>query len=214
MACETLVLDYDGVIVDSEPVQLHSVNKVVASYGVVITSTQWTTVHMGNRTRTILKAVLPDMSDRELAALIAHKKEVHRGLRRADPLPCRPGIVELVGEAVKRAVPVVVASSSSTVDIEEDLRDLGLGDHIRHVVGGDAVEHPKPAPDAYLRALEVVDGNPSTALAVEDTPIGISAAKAAGLYCIAYVNDFTSHLDLSEADEVVQQLTPDLIGRL
>ena len=214
MGTKTLVLDYDGVIVHSEPVQLVSVNEVIQSYGVGISRSQWTTLHMGHRTRTILQAVLPELDESELSRIIKEKKIAYTRLRRADPLPCRPGIVELVAEAERRQIPVAVASSSSTADIESDLVLLGLSDYVSAVIGGDAVENAKPAPDAYLRALEAVNGEPSSAVAVEDTPLGISAAKAAGLYCVAYTNDFTAHLDLSAADEIVDDLSAEVIEAL
>ena len=214
MTAKTLALDYDGVIVHSEPVQLVSVNEVIRPYGVEISPRQWTTLHMGHRTRTILRAVLPDLDDSVISRIGEEKKGVYKRLRKADSLPCRSGIMELVTEARRRKIPVAVASSSSTADIESDLVSLGLSDYVSAVIGGDAVENPKPAPDAYLRALEAVDGDADCAVAIEDTPLGISAAKAAGLYCVAYTNDYTEHLDLSAADEIVDDLTAEVIEAL
>ena len=130
----------------------------------------------------------------------------------AGPASWSSSLRRVAGRFPYRAIPV--ASSSSTADIESDLVSLGLSNYVSAVIGGDAVENPKPAPDAYLRALEAVDGDAASAVAIEDTPLGISAAKAAGLYCVAYTNDYTEHLDLSAADEIVDDLTAEVIETL
>ena len=59
---------------------------------------------------------------------------------------------------------------------------------------------PKPAPDCYRVACELLGADPGNALAVEDSANGIAAAKAAGLWCVAVPNALTQRLDLSAAD--------------
>ncbi|MDZ4826853.1 MAG: HAD-IA family hydrolase, partial [Actinomycetota bacterium] len=64
----------------------------------------------------------------------------------------------------------------------------------------------KPAPDLYLEACAALGVDPRDALAVEDSPNGIAAAKAAGLRCIAVPHAITVQLDLSAADLIVPSL--------
>ena len=64
----------------------------------------------------------------------------------------------------------------------------------------------KPSPHLYAAALEALGARPDEAIAFEDSPNGIQAAKAAGLYCVAVPNEITERLDLSEADVVVPSL--------
>jgi beta-phosphoglucomutase-like phosphatase (HAD superfamily) len=71
---------------------------------------------------------------------------------------------------------------------------------------GDDVARSKPAPDLYLAALECVGCSPDEAIAFEDSAIGVQAAKAAGIHCIAVPNRVTMHANLERADRVVESL--------
>ena len=82
------------------------------------------------------------------------------------------------------------------------LARLGILSRFDAIVCGDMVENRKPAPDPYLRAMELLGVRPSACVAVEDSPTGIASAKAAGCYVIAYTGcDIVQ--DVSAADEVI-----------
>ena len=76
----------------------------------------------------------------------------------------------------------------------------------------------KPSPALYLEALELLGVAADEAIAIEDSPNGIAAARAAGIYCVAFPNDVTTALDLSQADLVVESLEDvplaDLLARV
>lgn len=117
----------------------------------------------------------------------------------------RPGAVELV-ERLREldGVRLGLASNSPRFLLDDALATAGLSDAFETTVSADDVEHPKPAPDIYLLACERLGVEPSDALALEDSPSGIAAAKAAGLTCIA-VPQF-AETDVSAADRVVDSL--------
>jgi beta-phosphoglucomutase-like phosphatase (HAD superfamily) len=86
------------------------------------------------------------------------------------------------------------------------LTRLGVRDRFGHLSCRDELVPGKPAPDVYLRACVALGTEPRNALAVEDSPNGVTAAKAAGLRCIAVPNRITAALDFSGADLVVTSL--------
>jgi HAD superfamily hydrolase (TIGR01509 family) len=116
----------------------------------------------------------------------------------------RPGAVELVDGLRSLGVPMGLASNSPRYLVDDALATAGLADAFDAIVTRDDVERPKPAPDIYLRACELLGVPPADALALEDSASGVRAAKAAGLTCIA-VPIFTE-TDVSAADRVVASL--------
>ena len=86
------------------------------------------------------------------------------------------------------------------------LSERSLLSHFHCVRSRDDVEHPKPAPDVYLAALDHLGVAPHEAIALEDSPHGVTAAKAAGLYCVAVPNDITAGLCFDHADLVLESL--------
>jgi HAD superfamily hydrolase (TIGR01509 family) len=115
----------------------------------------------------------------------------------------RPGAIELV-ERLRGRTRLGLASNSSRILVDQALVSSGLADVFEAIVTSDDVEHPKPAPDIYLLACERLGASPDEALALEDSPSGIAAAKAAGLACIA-VPQF-AETDVSAADRVIDSL--------
>jgi HAD superfamily hydrolase (TIGR01509 family) len=115
----------------------------------------------------------------------------------------RPGAIELV-ERLRGRTRLGLASNSSRILVDQALVSSGLADVFEAIVTSDDVEHPKPAPDIYLLACERLGASPDEALALEDSPSGIAAAKAAGLACIA-VPQF-AEADVSAADRVIDSL--------
>jgi HAD superfamily hydrolase (TIGR01509 family) len=117
------------------------------------------------------------------------------------------GAPELVDE-IRRLVPIGVASNTPGRLLRGALAYAGLADRFGAVVAADEVSEPKPSPDVYLRACELLDAEPSRSIALEDSPIGVAAARAAGLYVIGIPSMAGVVL---EADLVATSLTdPDV----
>ncbi|HYN63716.1 MAG TPA: HAD family phosphatase [Candidatus Limnocylindrales bacterium] len=115
----------------------------------------------------------------------------------------RPGAVELV-ERLRGRTRLGLASNSPRELVDTALATARIGDAFDAIVTSDDVERSKPAPDLYLLACERLGVSPADALALEDSPSGIAAAKAAGLTCIA-VPQF-AETDVSAADRVIDSL--------
>jgi HAD superfamily hydrolase (TIGR01509 family) len=94
-----------------------------------------------------------------------------------------PGAAELVLET-KARYPVAVASNTPARLLRGALACAGMDVYFEVVVGADDVPEPKPSPDVYLRACELLGAEPSRSIALEDSPTGVAAARAAGLFVI------------------------------
>lgn len=104
-------------------------------------------------------------------------------------------------------IPVAIASSSPRRWIKIVLDRFGLHPRFPVVVSGEDVSNrTKPFPDIYLRAAELIGVEPGSCVAVEDSSIGVAAAKAAGMYCVAFRSGTNDGQDLSKADCEVRRL--------
>lgn len=118
--------------------------------------------------------------------------------------PVRPlaGALALVRD-LKGRLPLAVASNSPRALLAKTLQAAGLAGRFDVVIGADEVRRPKPAPDLYLTAVQRLGTQPADSIAVEDSPAGVAAARAAGLYVIGVRS--AAGVDLA-ADEVAQSL--------
>ncbi len=114
-----------------------------------------------------------------------------------------PGALELVRE-VRARVPVAIASNTPGRLLRGALACAGLAGEVEVVVAADEVAEPKPSPDIYLRACELLGAEPSCSIALEDSPTGVAAARAAGMFVIG-IPSFPGVL-LDEADLVGESL--------
>ena len=132
--------------------------------------------------------------------------------------PVMPGVVNYLAEARQLGLPLAVASSSPHSWVYGHLKRLSLLQYFSCLRTSDDVRHAKPDPELYLSALECLGVPATDALALEDLPNGITAAKRAGLYCVAVPNDLTRRLDTDHADLTLNSLQDlslsDLLSRV
>jgi HAD superfamily hydrolase (TIGR01509 family) len=122
-----------------------------------------------------------------------------------------PGAAELVRELRGRGVPVAVASNTPGRLVRAALAAADVAQLFEVVVTADGVAEPKPSPDVYLRACELLGASPAAAIGLEDSPTGVAAARAAGMYVIG-VPSFPGVL-LDEADLVAPTLEHEAVRR-
>jgi beta-phosphoglucomutase-like phosphatase (HAD superfamily) len=129
-----------------------------------------------------------------------------------------PGILQCIDDAGVLGLKLGVASSSTRDWVSGHLERLGILSRFDCVRCRDDVNNAKPAPDLYLAVLDCLGVSPSDAVAIEDSPNGVMAAKQAGMRCVAIPNSITATLDLSQADVLLRSLSDvplrDLLQRL
>jgi len=117
-----------------------------------------------------------------------------------------PGVERWLDDAERLGLALGVASSSEAEWVTGHLERLGLVDRFASLSCFDGRLRSKPAPDLYLAACEALGVAPTDALAVEDSPNGVAAARAGGLRTVAVPRNLTRDLDVSAADLVVDSL--------
>ncbi|MFD9498137.1 HAD family hydrolase [Streptomyces sp. NPDC060035] len=190
-----LILDFDGLIADSESIWHRVLSSMYALHGAVLTEESW------------LRGVGASLAEfdpfEELASLTgaparrasfeAEGESMFRELmERSVPLP---GVTDLLGQAAALGLRCAVASSSRRESVVPYLRQYGLLGGFDHVITRESAPRAKPAPDLYLEALSRLGLSPHEAVAFEDSPPGLQAARAAGIRCVVVPGAVTRSLD-------------------
>jgi HAD superfamily hydrolase (TIGR01509 family) len=175
-----VVFDNDGLLLDTEEAWTRAESELFRRHG-----GEFTMEHKRDligSSHHIAAAKLERMLDEpgRGAELLDELHELVMGEVTHD-VPPRPGAVDLVGALLDAGTPVAVASNSARDFLDRVLRTSGMDGRIPLTVAGDEVPQPKPAPDIYLEACRRLGVAPEDAVALEDSPTGAAAAKAAGM---------------------------------
>jgi HAD superfamily hydrolase (TIGR01509 family) len=201
-----VVFDCDGLLLDTEHLWGRAEAKLFARHGRPFGHAEKAEL-IGTSTETsgrILERLLDRPGDAEELGL---ELDELVALELRDGVDARPGARELV-EALAGRRRLGIASNSTQAWVEAVLAASGFDGRFEVVVTAEDVAEPKPAPDVYLRAAELLGSPASDTIALEDSPPGAASARAAGAYVIAvpYLPDLTLEADLvagSLADEAV-----------
>lgn len=149
------------------------------------------------------------VTDEMIASLHTAKTRAYAALLKASDLHPRPGVANVIKDCIQSGVRVAFCTSTSRANLDSLREALGNRlpfEQFSTVVTLDKIAQPKPAPDAYLYCLAQLGLQPDQAVAIEDTPASIAAAKAAGIVTIATPGATTADQDFSAADWVVPDL--------
>ena len=203
---QAVIFDMDGVLADSEPLYLAGINQVLEAYGVELTpaeneATIGTTVEV-TWSKVIERFSLPSEAYEECVR--RYDQAMETLLR--EPQEPLPGVRPLLAELRRRGIPYALASSAWPNWIASLLAATSLEGSFDVIVSRTMVEHGKPAPDIFLYAAERLGVAPERCIVLEDTPTGIAAAKAAGMYAVQMRAASTAFPPLPEADLVLESL--------
>jgi sugar-phosphatase len=179
---DALLLDMDGLLVDSEPLW-HEVERAFARRR----GAEWTAELAHACIGKGLASTLAAMTDRfGFATDVARDgaELVDAFIARAPELRLKTGSSELLAHADGK-VPLALASSSSERLVQAVMERFALRDRFRAIVSGDAVARPKPAPDIFLEAARRVGVPAAACIVLEDSLAGVAAARAAGMRVVA-----------------------------
>jgi beta-phosphoglucomutase len=206
-----IVFDFNGTLSDDEPVLVGIYQSLFAERGRPLTAEKYFSELAGNTEEAIIGSWL-GVDGPELEALV--EERIARYLELANGSTIAPERRAAVRLAAERG-PVGLVSGAFRAEIQPVIEAAGIAAFFDAIVTGDDVVAGKPAPDGYLRALELLgDGlHPSEVVALEDTEAGVASAKAAGLRCVAVLGTLPPER-LRQADEIVPRLDVPLIEHL
>jgi HAD superfamily hydrolase (TIGR01509 family) len=203
---EALLFDFDGLLVDSESVAFQTWQEAYREHGTELAVERWAAA-IGTVGGFDPLAHLEESIGRTIDREAVERAQRVREHALAAVEPFRPGVVEYLAAARALGLRVAIVSSSSNAWVTRHLERLETADGWACIVcaNGDAAR-AKPRPTLYLEALETLEVAPEDAIAFEDSPNGVAAARAAGVFCVAVPNSVTAQLDLSAADLLVESL--------
>lgn len=198
-----VIFDCDGVLVDSERINVRTWRRMIDDLGVVMTDADIVHTFVGkayadNRVR-LAELVGRPLDPEWERRLRAEFRASH------DELEVVPGAREALEGCVAAGYDVCVASGSVRRALEYKLEGAGMDDLLPETArfSREDVEHGKPAPDLFLLAAERMGHPLDRCVVVEDSLAGVQAGRAAGMPVIAYETDMTPHAWFVDADEIV-----------
>jgi beta-phosphoglucomutase family hydrolase len=184
-AARAFIFDMDGTIVDNMAYHTKSWLEFFARRGKTYDADAFFRETAGAQGREILRERLgADVPDEQIAVLALEKDALYRdmyGPHRA----AIAGFEAFVTEADARGIQLAVATSAPPLNIVFTLDELDLRRHFHAVVGAADVKHGKPHPDVFLKAAEKLGVDPSECIVFEDAPMGVEAARRAGMRAVA-----------------------------
>jgi HAD superfamily hydrolase (TIGR01509 family) len=212
-----LIFDFDGLILDTEEPIYRSWLEVYEAHGETLPFERWVQIVGSTTAEFNPQHYLEERLGRPLAQDVLDRRIARRVemILAEQPLP---GILLHIDAAKSLGLKLGVASSSTREWVIGHLDRLGILGRFDCVRCRDDVNNAKPAPDLYLAVLDCLAVGAKEAIAIEDSPNGVIAAKRAGMRCVAIPNKITASLDLSAADLVLRSMAeislPELLARL
>lgn len=209
MALRGLFFDFDGLILDTETVEVEAWKQIFAEYDYEFPDWIWKKMigvseEGTNKIPGLWLADKLGLANEEADKFEKQIRERRRTVSSMllDDQPLQPGVLELLDRAEEEGWSKTVVSSSPRWWVTGHLDRLELLHRFGKIICGHEGLPSKPAPDLYLHALGLNGHQPTEVLALEDSPRGVEAAQAAGIYCVAIPNPLTAQLGLDHADEV------------
>ncbi len=205
------LLDFDGVLVDSEPVHLAAFNDVLAPAGVAIGVEEYAARYLSLDDAGVFRSVLSrggrTLREEEVRSLVAAKSPRFM-MRFEEAFRVFPGASELIARRAVRGL-VGIVSGALEREILFALDKLGARKHISFVVSAESAPASKPDPAPFLIGIEKLRqlGHNGPTVAVEDSTGGVASAKGAGLRCVAVTHTYSAvELRKAGADAAVESL--------
>lgn len=193
-----LVFDFDGLVLDTESAEFQSWSRVYSDYGVALPEEKWISSIASDRFDPLgyLERLVGRVIDRHQLSATRHVyfEEV---MARQKILP---GVLDYIAEARALDFKIGIASNSVRSWLDDFFTRYGLTETFDVVSSRDDVATGKPDPAVYLLALQRLGTGAQNAIAFEDSPNGVLAARKAGIFCVAVPGPMTKALSFTHAN--------------
>jgi HAD superfamily hydrolase (TIGR01509 family) len=218
---QTLIFDFDGLILDTETPEFHSWQNIYREYGFDLPQERWGSIIGGNGHS--------DFDAAEHLSLLSQGRLDSDSLRErhhleSDRIICAqstlPGVIDYIHEAKRLGLKLAIASSSDLAWVHRHGTRLGVLEYFDCIITREDVPlgKTKPNPDLFLTALKRLQVPKEAAIVFEDSPNGVKAANRAGIFVVVVPNGVTSLLSLEGADLILGSLKelslPELLDKV
>ena len=200
-----VIFDMDGVLADTGPIHYESWVKLAKQIGVKF-SKRFFNLTFGQQSISITRELVGPKIKQEVVEKWANLKERYYREMVKDKLKPLPGALVLIKELHERNFKLAIGSSGPPENVDLLLSTLSIKDYFDVIITAAEVKNGKPAPDVFLIAAEKLNIKVDNCLVIEDAPVGITAARKAGMKVIA-LRTTHCNVDLLDADMVVQDLS-------
>jgi len=200
-----IIFDMDGVLADTAEIHYESWIKLAKDINIEF-KREFFKETFGQQSSFILRKLLSNnISDEKINELADKKEFYYRNLVK-DKLKPLPGTVKLIKKLRKKGFKLAIGSSGCLENINLLINTLKINNFFEAIVSAEDVKNSKPAPDVFLKAAEKLKIVPKNCVVIEDAPVGIRAAKLAGMRSIALTTTHTAD-KLQEADIIKKNLS-------
>jgi beta-phosphoglucomutase len=216
-----ILFDFDGVIVNSEPLHFHAFHEVLHEEGLDITEAEYYQELIGFDDKGAFKHIFAKhdrpLDPRTFLRLMTRKSEAMMELIHGRKYSALPGVEQLVRD-LWRNYPLAICSGALREEIEAMLEGIRLRDCFNIIVAAEDVTVGKPDPQGYLLTTRLVGEKlhrslaPADCLVIEDAPTVIHSVRGAGFKVLGVATSYPLE-KLSEANYAVRSLEPDVVGR-
>jgi len=199
MRIRAVILDIDGLMIDSERISQRSWSEVMHRAGYELTEEVY--LQMIGRTEKDVKQILANVYGEvfPFERMYHQREETFLHILESEGIPVKPGLFELLDWVESKKLKMAVATSTYCKLAERKLLAAGIRERFQVIVAGDEVAHGKPAPDLFLSAARRIGVDAPECVVLEDSQAGIQAAYAAGMKAILVP-------DMQPVDEQVARL--------
>ena len=206
---QAVLFDMDGVLVDSIPIHIQSWNEVFFQKGLSEFSRDLYFSVLGRTNMDMLQTYCREnrikLTESQLKEILSQKEITFRK-NIVEHASMTPGVIDWLDHFKSVGILCAVVSSSTMTNIIHILHTLHIADYFSTIVSGTNFPASKPEPHVYQNAAASLGVSAQFCLVVEDTPLGIQAAKNARMLCCAITTSYPKHL-LEDADLVLNFLS-------
>lgn len=201
-----VIFDMDGVIAETEHVHIKAEKQTMLKYGIQISEEE-----LHRYTGTTAKQMFTELIkkyrlDTTFEKMFKEKEKILFRLLEEDTKPTK-GVIELLHKLREMNIKLGIASSSHRKLIQYVLNKLQITNLFDSIVSAEDIVNSKPHPEIFFTSAKRLKANAAECLVVEDSKLGVEAAKEAGMKCLGYVNPSSGNQDLSKADIVIDDFS-------
>lgn len=209
-----IIFDFDGLIIDTETPEFDSWQEIFESYGARLEHETWELQIGRGHEAFDIYSHLADLCGKHIDREVVRPRMRRRYLELIELNPILPGVEDYIVTAKKMGIKLAIASSSRGGWAYGHLERRNLLHHFEFILSAEDVKNPKPDPELYATAIERLGVRSKDAFAIEDSTVGLTAAKAAGLRCVVVPNPMTKGMDFIDADIRLNSLLDLPLGEL
>ena len=211
---KALIFDFDGLIIDSESPEFEAWHELFAEYGRELGLELWADLVGRPPTHFDLYGYFCKHIDPVIEVEKLRQDRRARVIALTIAQPILPGVEEYLQSGTALGLRIGLASSSTRDHVRGHLHRLKLLDYFHSIRCFEDTDRHKPDPTPYLKVLEDLGAKADEAIALEDSPNGVAAAKAAGIFCVAVPNPITCRLPLEHADHRLASLAEEPLEKI